>query len=310
MYLRLSEQMVLAKVSRQLLNEVPPLVGSGEAECDFVIYDADEMGEDISPHVVAQFTSVKYLSVYCLVQPVPKEGGRWSLWSADDMRLCERSVWRLVLFLSKFSCLESVSIGGIQDPERLYEDEFCYTDWRCEEPSNHPEIFRGLVQTFCDAYKAGTIPQTLRVCSGLIGSWEAAKLFECHNVTQDGVSCQLCQNIARTFPLEDVLRMDTNSQYDDLCMETFMDVCNYDDHAGAICLTHEERLSILSVRPGGKELIMEKGLGNVLNRNNEHLVGSRVRVDSDGRLSHVGRHYVEALDFIHCRPWQGLIVEM
>ena len=57
-YLRLSEQMGLAKVSRQLLNEVPPLVGSGEEECDFVVYDADEMKEDVSPHVVAQFKEV------------------------------------------------------------------------------------------------------------------------------------------------------------------------------------------------------------------------------------------------------------
>ena len=86
-YLRLSEQMGLAKVSRQLLNEVPPLVGSGEEEYDFVVYDADEMKEDVSPHVVAQFTSVKYLSVNCLVHPVRKEGGISWDWSYDDMRL-------------------------------------------------------------------------------------------------------------------------------------------------------------------------------------------------------------------------------
>ena len=166
-----------------------------------------------------RFPNVEDVNVVCLLTKATATRG---------YRISSDVATRIPYFLLTFPKLCDVFVGGIRRK--------CYDSNYCDEPSNHKEIFRGLVDACLGALKVGSFPASLRSLKGISDVVQHSR-DSCERRVEDPANpCTRCRDLCKYFPIEDAF------------------VHDFDD---SLCLPVTETYKILRTREGYQDMIDE-----------------------------------------------------
>lgn len=137
-----------------------------------------------------RFPNVEKVNIFCLL--VPNEGRNGLYTFSRD------AATRIVPFLIGFLKLKALFAGG------LSEDAKCRGYQYCSRPENFRDLYRGLIDAFCGAFKAGMLTQQIVSLRGISDcTW---RVRECSDRREDHANpCKWCRDICTYFPLRDVI---------------------------------------------------------------------------------------------------------
>ena len=155
-----------------------------------------------------------------------------------DCKLCLDTAVRTVSFVSMFSKLKRLFVGGrVMYPEDYdyRRDVFfparpvrtVYVPDACTGPADHETVYQSLVMAFCGAFKTRNISMNIASMGGISKGFSRPCWGRIENPAKP---CAFCRNVCRHFPFVDV------------------DESN-------MCLSLLERYKIILSRPGGRKFL-------------------------------------------------------
>jgi hypothetical protein len=148
-------------------------------------------------------------------------------------------------FLAAFPKLKRAVLGGLLKYRDGDEDGQIITDVaqydeECSGPTDHEEMFRGLVVSLGSAFRMGLLSRDVTIEGVSHYSWSLVRPCNQSRERTETDSCSWCRNICKNFPLPYFLRQGPVPR--DYCLKTM------------------EFWTIIARRPGGKQAI-EKANG-------------------------------------------------
>lgn len=167
---------------------------------------------ELDARLSKRFPGVQEIHVHCLVRNSS---------DGEGVILCADTAERLVYFLTSFQNLSWVRVIPPAPRYRSYDYK------RCQGPANHAEVYKELLSSLCNAFKAKSLRTSLGI-SGIIGEWmTAAPVDRTHRCdVHDSVEapCRLCRRICSYLPLYNVItlpcKMPTIKFSDGLCVNS------------------------------------------------------------------------------------------
>ena len=157
--------------------------------------------------------------------------------------LSEDAMTRIVPFLSAFSSIERVFVGGLSKTSHFPNTgvKFYYHRSACGGPSNHPALFRSLISNFLGAFRSRSLPKSLKRLDGIKDSFR-----ETLNCEDESDPCEFCSRICQYFPTRNLI---------DMAYEYFED----EPLEPELCLSQSQIFHLLKKRADWTDCVKEIG---------------------------------------------------
>jgi len=185
--------------------------------------------------------------------------------SVHSQHLSPEAVICSVPFFQSFPRLKTAFVGGMEkkvrrrrrrggdgnsgkEPlERSLLLRTVYDPTIVESPSDHERMFRGLIEAFCGAFRAGAISPDVDVRGVVDGTHsQSVPRFKCiPHIAPPRYACGLCRSVCMHFPLEIVARLDRKSVVYDRRPPVL----------GDLCMSDADRFTTIAKRPGGDRFL-------------------------------------------------------
>ena len=150
---------------------------------------------EMNVRAARRFSNVRDLHVLCLLEPTGDE---------DDVVLSTDTAMCLLPLASVFPKLENLFAGCRMYSEFLEEETYqSYFRDDCVGPENHIELMRGLVSSFCGAFKTGLLPNSLEMVEGITSSIDDCR--SCNDPSGTSAACTICKDAVLCLPIADVI---------------------------------------------------------------------------------------------------------
>ena len=270
-YLDYESVLSCAATSKLMLNDAMPLV---------TMLNIDKACQ-LNARLAPRYRDVRGINVYSLLT----ENSEFDI--GDDNLVINYfevdydSVMQVVPFISRFTALERVFLGGKKSSGEEIAG-FCHKNklWNEEEDVERAHV---LIDAISGAFRCGTLPPNLRIF-GLRCPRSKRTEEEDFEVSE----CQCCTRACKSFPLDQVINFDNrgSSENDGSDFSTERSCCL------DVCLARSQIESIVEIRPGGRALLHS-------NARFFHLLGKGYRYEipsDDGAPLYVVMFYREQLN--------------
>ena len=152
---------------------------------------------EMNVRAARRFSGTTELHVLCLLEPTGDE---------DNVILSTDTAMCLLPLASAFPKLKNLFAGCFMYSEHFEDDTYVsYFRDDCVGPDNHVELMRGLVSSFCGAFKAGLLPDSLAQVEGITECIDCCRSCNGPSDTSAAYACTICKDVALCLPIDDVI---------------------------------------------------------------------------------------------------------